>query len=76
MLKNNIWQKIKNSIDRRKDWFQQDGVTPHTAISVCQWLAFKFGENVISRFAVNPRSLGLSPLNFWFWSVFLAELRK
>ena len=37
MLKNDIWPKIKNTVDRRKDWFQQDSATPHTSIRICQW---------------------------------------
>ena len=43
ILKNDIWPKAKNSVARRKYWFQQNGATPHTAIRVRHRLASKFG---------------------------------
>ena len=53
-------------------WFQQDGATPHTATATMRHLNELFGENVISKksaFPWSPRSLDLSPLDF-----FLREL--
>ena len=39
----------------------------------------EFGNRVISRHAERPwpaRSPDMSPLDYWFWSVCLAELRR
>lgn len=79
MLKTVVWPRIKNVAGRRRYWFQQDGATPHTAVRVREWLTSKFGDRVISRFTDRPwpaRSPDLSPLDYWFWSVCMVELRK
>ena len=42
-------------------------------------LASKFGDRVSSRLTTHPwlaKSPDLSPLDFWFWGVAMAELRK
>ena len=57
----------------------QDGATCHATILVREWLSDKFGDRIISRFAARPwpsRSPCLSPLDYWFWSVCLSELRR
>ena len=64
---------------RQQYWFQQDGATAHTTIQVRNWLASKFSNRIISRLTERPwpaRSLNLSPLDYWFWSVCLGELRR
>ena len=64
---------------RRNYWFQQDGATVHTTIRARAWLESRFGGRVISRLTARPwpaKSPDLSPLDFWFWSVALAELRR
>ena len=46
---------------------------------VREWLAEKFGQRVISRLTDRPwqaKSPCLSPLDFWYWSVCLQELRR
>ena len=51
-------------------WFQQDGAAPHTAVAVLEWLANKFGQNIISLktdIEWPPHSLDLSPLDFFLW---------
>ena len=55
------------------------GGTVHTTISAWAWLESKFGDRVISRLTARPwpaKSPDLSPLDFWFWSVALAECRR
>ena len=79
MLKKVVWPKIRSVSTRRSYYFQQDGATCHTTIMVREWLREKFRERIISRFADKPwpsRSPDFSPLDYWFWSVCLAELRR
>ncbi|GFV22955.1 uncharacterized protein TNCV_2624081 [Trichonephila clavipes] len=51
-------------------WFQQDGVTCHTARAAIDLLKDTFGDHLISRFVpVNwpPRSCDLTPLDYFLW---------
>ncbi|GFT73403.1 uncharacterized protein TNCV_150081 [Trichonephila clavipes] len=51
-------------------WFEQDGVTCHTACATIDLLKDTFGDRVISRFGpVNgpPRSCDLTPLDYFLW---------
>lgn len=58
--------------------FQQDGAGPHTGSIVMNWLARRFGNDVISRLSDNPwpsRSPDLSPLDYFLWG-YLKETMK
>ncbi|GFW51526.1 transposable element Tc3 transposase [Trichonephila clavipes] len=60
-----------NNHDVQKLWFQQDGVTCHTARATIDLLKHTFGDRLISRFGpVNwpPRSYDLTPLDYFLWS--------
>jgi hypothetical protein len=79
LLKTVLWPKIRSQATRKQLWFQQDGATCHTTNMVREWLAEKFGQRVISRLTARPwpaKSPCLSPLDYWFWSVCLQELRR
>ena len=79
MLKSVLWPAVKGVATRKQYWFQQDGAMAHTTVMVRDWLKTKFGSRIISRFTDHPwpsRSPDLSPLDFWFWSVCLEELRR
>ena len=79
MLKSKLWPFVSPHATRKGYWFQQDGAKAHTAVSVRSRLTQKFNERVISHFMDRiwpPRSPDLSPLDFWFWSVCLQELRR
>ena len=78
LLKEGLWPRIRHRVRRDRLWFQQDGATVHTTAAVRQWLEEKFDGRVISRLTERPwpsRSPDLSPLDHWFWSVALSELR-
>ncbi|GFW85353.1 uncharacterized protein TNCV_143981 [Trichonephila clavipes] len=69
-----------NNHDVQELWFQQDGATCHTALSLSLSLSLvpqsiylkdTFGDRLISRFGpVNwpPRSSDLTPLDYFLWS--------
>lgn len=79
VLKEVLWPAIRRSATARQFWFQQDGATIHTTQAARTWLSSKFGRRVISRLTDRPwpaRSPDLTPVDFWFWSVALAELRR
>ena len=79
MLQNVLWPKVKSKSTRLQYWYQQDGATAHTTVQVREWLMSKFGNRVISRLTERSwpsRSPDLSPLDFWFWAVCLAELGR
>ena len=79
MLQTVVWPRVRGVATRNQYWMQQDGATCHTTVMVRDWLHSKFGERVISRFTAHSwpaKSPDLSPLDFWFWSVCLAELRR
>ncbi|GFV23906.1 transposable element Tc3 transposase [Trichonephila clavipes] len=57
-----------NNHDVRELWFQQDGVTCHTARATIDLLKDTLGDRLISRFGlVNwpPRSCDLTPLDYF-----------
>ncbi|GFT39026.1 uncharacterized protein TNCV_3691111 [Trichonephila clavipes] len=57
-----------NNHDVQELWFQQDGVTCHTARATIDLLKDTFGDRLISRFGpVNwpPRSCDLTPLDYF-----------
>ncbi|GFY34182.1 DUF4817 domain-containing protein [Trichonephila clavipes] len=59
-----------NNHDVQKLWFQQDGVTCHTARARIDLLKDTFGDRLISRFGpVNwpPRSCDLTTLDYFLW---------
>ena len=80
MLKTVLWPKVRCVITRQRLWFQQVVATSHATVMNREWLsAAKFGNRFISRFTARPwpaRSPCLSPLDYWFWSVGLSELRR
>ena len=61
-------------------WFlQQDGAGEHITNGVREWLNKTFHGRVISRMMEHPwpaKSPDLSPLDYWFWNVAMAELRR
>ena len=53
-------------------WFQQDGVTPHTARRTLVWLQERFGNRVVSRMLTNvwaPHSPDLNRLDYFLWGL-------
>jgi hypothetical protein len=56
-----------NEDDIAGGWFQQDGATAHTARVSMALLRFLFGERLISRDIWRPKSLELSPPDFYLW---------
>ncbi|GFV14820.1 DUF4817 domain-containing protein [Trichonephila clavipes] len=59
-----------NNHDVQELWFQQDGVTCHTARATIDLLKDTFGDRLISRFGpVNwpPKSCDLTPLDYFLW---------
>ena len=46
-----FWEELRKKVgtkERRREWFQQDGATPHTAQGSLQWLQKRFDGRVIS----------------------------
>ncbi|GFT24142.1 uncharacterized protein TNCV_2063881 [Trichonephila clavipes] len=69
MITNFFIPKLNNH-DVQELWFQQDGVTCHTARVTIDLLKDTFGDRLISRFGpVNwpPRSCDLTPLDYFLW---------
>ncbi|GFW99504.1 putative transposable element [Trichonephila clavipes] len=59
-----------NNHDVQELWFQQDGVTCHTARATIDLLKDTFGDRLISRFGLvnwSPRSCDLTPLAYFLW---------
>ena len=55
---------------RKRQWFQQDGATPHTAKQTLQWLKKRFYSRVISLKTDQPwppHSPDLNPPDFFLW---------
>ena len=53
--------------------------SPYWRTEVLDWLREKFGDRVISYKMTHPwpaKSSDLSPLDYWFWSVCMAAVRK
>ena len=76
---NFLWPKARNVSSRKAYWFQQDGATAHTALTVREWVEIKFEHRIISRSAPVPwpaRSPDLSPLDYWLWSFLSETLHK
>ena len=67
-----FWQQLgqRDDLDREKQWFQQDGATPHSSNASLEWLRLHFGTRLIGRrLGVQwaPHSPDLSPLDFFLW---------
>ena len=77
VLKNTVWQSVKNLATRRQYWFQHDGASCHVTAECLDFLHAKFGERIISRRTIHhwpPYSPDLSPLDFSFWSQAMAHI--
>ncbi|GFT73386.1 putative LOC100569746 [Trichonephila clavipes] len=64
----NFFTPELNNHDVQELWFEQDGVTCHTARATIDLLKDTFGDRLISRFGpVNwpPRSCDLTPLDYF-----------
>ena len=73
-----VWSEVLTVIARRHFWLQQDGATEHTADRVREWLEGRFDGRVINLFSGRPLpscTPDMSTLDYWLWSVYLAELR-
>ena len=69
MLNEFLFTKIEEE-DIGNIWFQQDGVTCHTAEATFDVLRPLFEERIISRWADvvwPPRNCDLTPLDYYFW---------
>ena len=79
ILKSVLWPQVRVGVRKYGLWYRQDGATVHTTTAAREWLKCKFDGRVISRLTDRPwpaKSPDLSPLDFWFWSVAMAELRR
>ncbi|GFV42202.1 transposable element Tc3 transposase [Trichonephila clavipes] len=59
-----------NNHDVQELWFQQDGITCHTARATIDLLKDTLGDRLISRFGPvswPPRSCDLTPLDYFLW---------
>ena len=77
MLKTVVWPKIRSQVNSKDITFQQDGAPPHWRTEVLP--SSKFGDNIISNKTALPlpsNSPDLSPLDYWFWSAAMAEVRR
>ena len=77
VLKNSMWNSVKNLATRRQYWFQQDGASCHVTTECLDFLHEKFGDRIISRRTTHhwpPYSPELSPLDFSFWSQAMAHI--
>ena len=67
-----FWPQL-DDMDLEDMWFQQNGVTSHTANVTNNLLEPKFGKRFISRNGAvgwPPRSCDLTPLNYLLWGYF------
>ena len=68
-----FWEELGEKVGterRGREWFQQDGATPHTAQKPLQWLRERFHGKLVSlKTDVEwaPNSPDLSPLDFFLW---------
>ena len=65
-----FWAALLRRVENRRSrqWFQQDGATPHTEKQTLEWIEERFHERVISLKTDNPwppHSQGLSPPDFF-----------
>ena len=67
MIKKFFMPRLLKIDHREKYYFQQDGATPHTAISVQSWMKSKFGQKFITKEMWPPRSPDLNPCDFFLW---------
>ncbi|GFX92163.1 transposable element Tc3 transposase [Trichonephila clavipes] len=70
VMNTNFFIPELNNHDVQELWFQQDGVTCHTARATIDILKDMFGDHLIARFEpVNwpLRSCDLTPLNYFLW---------
>ena len=67
MLETFFWPKVNRIRDRQKYYFQQDGATPHRAMTVQTYLTGKFKEKFIDKSKWPPRSPDLNPCDFFLW---------
>ena len=66
MLKSFFWPKVVRE-DYKKFYFQQDGVKPHIANIVQNFLRSKFQDKFIDKTKWPPRSPDLNPCDFYLW---------
>ena len=65
-----VLKKFFANLRSRRQWFQQDGATPHTANITMQWLDKRFLERLISRRRDPewaPHSPDMNPPDFYLW---------
>lgn len=77
VLKNSMWNSVKNLAARRQCWFQQDGASCHVTAECLDFLHEKLGDRIISRRTTQhwpPFSPDLSPLDFSPWSQAMAHI--
>ena len=67
MMKKFFWPKLLKTADYKKYHFQQDSVTPHTAIAVQTWLGQKFENKFIDKNLWPRRSPDPNPCDFFLW---------
>ena len=63
-----LQRRFNSTLNRQ--WFQQDGATPHTANVSIEWLKQHFEERIVSRrcqIEWPPYSPDLSPRDFYMW---------
>jgi hypothetical protein len=79
VLKETVWQSVKNIATRKLYWFQQDGATCHVTAPCLQFVTEFFLGIVISRNTAHhwpPYSPDLSPLDFSFCNQAMVHVRK
>ena len=67
---NKFWRTLctHRGVQRKEQWFQQDGATPHTVNITMEWLDRRFAGRLISRYHVpdwSLHSLDLNKPNFY-----------
>ena len=67
MLKTFFWPKILKTAEYKKYYLQQDGASPHTAMTMQTWLHDKFEKKFIDKNMWPPRSPDLNPCDFFLW---------
>lgn len=67
MLKNFFYKKHCQMPNYNKNYFLQDGATPHTANSVQDYLKSKFLSRFFDKEKWPPRSPDLNPCDFFLW---------
>ena len=72
MVLNKFWRTLCacHGVHRDKQWFQQDGATPHIANITMKWLDHRFAGRLISRCCIpewSSHSPDLNPPDFYLW---------